>query len=76
MSTKVLIILTLFSASLAFAHPNHLSFEKDHHNVIELNIISPADKLFHHDARREKQEHSSDVPCTDKQHKEVPCEEK
>lgn len=76
MSAKALIFLTLFSASFAYAHPNHMNFEDVLHNETGVNIPASTAHVFHHDTKTEKQGHSSDIPCTEQQHIKTPCKEK
>lgn len=72
MKITVLILLVVFSISLAYAHPNHMSFETVKHD--EQSQQPEAEKMTHR-AIEEKYGHSDTPPCTE-QHKAMPCKKK
>lgn len=77
MNTHLLILLSLLSISVAYAHPNHMTFEDVQHNSMQIkNTFNASDKI-NHIAVEEKQGHSDTVPCIEQQqHKSVPCKKK
>ena len=74
MNAKLLILFSLFFTSLAFAHPNHMSFEDVRHDLNSMSIsVDSANTVI--PIREEKHGHKELVPCTE-QHREVPCKRK
>lgn len=71
---KISILVTFFSISFAYAHPNHLSHEDVQHNNVEQagRLFNASDKMTQ---RNEESGHSDIIPCTE-QHKTVPCKKK
>jgi hypothetical protein len=78
MSTKLLILLSLFSISLAYAHPNHMTFEVVQHEGEQNKIIKAIPDKLNHTTIEEKYGHHSDTePCKEQtQHKTIPCKRK
>lgn len=81
MSTKLLMLVSLFSislvSSLAWAHPNHMSFEDVRHSTDQINSVPVIPDKLHHTAIEEKHGHSDAAPCMQQQqHKTVPCKRK
>lgn len=81
MTARLLIQLSVISvsltASLSYAHPNHMSFEDVKHEPVTVtSTVSSGDKISRHDTEQ-KTGHSDDpIPCTDQKHKTTPCKEK
>ena len=75
MPTKTLILLALFSLSLAHAHPVHLSNEDINHQHLKSQSFIPPNIEFHHDGRTD-QHHKTVMPCKKAQHKKEPCKKK
>ena len=75
MPAKTLIFLTLFSSSMALAHPVHLSNEDIDHRHLKSQSFIPPNIEFHHDGRT-AQQHKTVMPCKKAQHKKEPCKEK
>lgn len=74
MNIKLLILLSLFSISLAYAHPNHMTFEDIQHNTAQIKSASAIPDKLTHTAIEEKHGHGNAMPCTQQQqHKTVPC---
>jgi len=74
MMIRLSILLTFFSISFAYAHPNHMSFEDVQHNDEQTQaVLTNTDKVTYH--KDEKIKHSEIIPCTE-QHKIVPCKKK
>lgn len=72
MKIIVFTLLVVFSISLAYAHPNHMSFEAVKHD--EQSKQSESEKMTHR-VIEEKYGHHDTVPCTE-QHKAMPCKKK
>lgn len=68
---KISIILTFFTISLAYAHPNHMTFENTPHDKQISGVSAETDKLIHNSIE-EKSGHSDILPCVE-QHKALPC---
>ncbi len=71
---KISILLTFFTISFAYAHPNHMSYESVQHNDADqtLSLFNDSDKMTH---MKEELGHSDIIPCKE-QHKTVPCKKK
>ena len=69
-----ILLLTFFTISLAYAHPNHMSYEDALHNDENQShsIFNDSDKITH---IKEELGHTDTIPCTE-QHKAVPCKKK
>lgn len=77
MNTRLLMLLSLCSISLAYAHPNHMTFEDIQHNTALIKSASAIPDKLNHAAIEEKHGHSNAMPCTQQQqHKAVPCKRK
>ena len=75
MIIRLLALLVLFSASCAYAHPNHMGFEDIQHEQRQSqNKLAAIEKLSHH-VVPEKPGHNEIAPCRE-QHKAMPCERK
>ncbi|MCW8929374.1 MAG: hypothetical protein OQL19_03935 [Gammaproteobacteria bacterium] len=76
MKIQLVILFSLFSISLAYAHPNHMSFENIQHNTVQIkSTITSQDKL--NQTLIEEHHHSDTVPCVEEQqHKSLPCKKK
>jgi len=71
---KLSILLTFFTISSAYAHPNHMSFENTKHNSEHTSINADTDKITHN-STQEQSGHNDIIPCTE-QHKNTPCKKK
>ena len=69
---KVSIILTFFTISLAYAHPNHTTFDNIQHNSEQTADISTVSNKMKHNSTNENLGHSDIIPCME-QHKIIPC---
>lgn len=72
---KFSVILSSFTISLAYAHPNHMTHEDVQHNAEQTSAIYRVSEKMAHKSMEEKLGHSEILPCTE-QHKEMPCKKK
>ncbi len=78
MKISLLILLSLFTVSLANAHPNHMTFEEvQHHKTVsDKNASRISGKLNH----TIENGHNEPTPCAkqviEPQHKTIPCKKK
>lgn len=76
MKIQSLILLSLFSVSLVYAHPNHMSFEDIQHNTDQIKKTLTELDTLKHKAVDEKHSHKNITPCIEQQHKSMPCKKK
>lgn len=72
---KISILLTFFTISFAYAHPNHMTFENVQHNSEQTPGISTHSDKIAHNGMQEKLQHNDIIPCME-QHKTMPCKKK
>ena len=72
MNTKVLILISFFFTSLAYAHPNHMSFKNVTHDKSKIHNLPVDSKVLKLNSMDEKHGQDGIVPCTE-QHQMTPC---
>jgi len=76
MNVKLIILLSLFSISLAYAHPNHMSFEAVQHQAEQLKDTHDIANQLSHSAVEKQGHQEVAIPCKQQQHKAAPCKRK
>ena len=68
------IVCAVFTISLVYAHPNHLSFEQVRHTTKQVEAVQS--NSVQSNNYRQEANHHSDVPLCNEQHQKVPCKKK